>query len=346
MSTITQLAARPLDAQRRTRIRGLIAFMALLLILTPLSITIGTRHIPGPVAWEAVFAHDPANSDHLLITHLRVPRTMLAILVGSALGVAGAVMQALTRNPLADPGILGVNAGAAVSITAAIAFLGVSDITGYMWFGLLGAAMAGLAVYLLGGLRRGTNPVRLVLAGAALSVVLGALTQIILINSEDQVFNQFRHWSVGSLQGRGAAVMLPVGLLIAVGLALSLSMAKALDAAALGDDLSTALGASPARVWSLSAIAVILLAGAATAAAGPIGFIGLTAPHLARFVTGPDHRWVLPYSMLISAVLMLAADTLGRVVIHPGEVSVGLMVALMGGPFFVALVRRRKLVQL
>lgn len=328
---------------RRT---GLVILVMAVLGLGLLSISVGTRAIPIGVTWDSIFHFDPTNSDHLLVRHLRIPRTLLAVLVGCALGVAGAIMQALTRNPLADPGILGVNAGAALVIAMAISFLGITSVTAYMWFGLLGAGAAGTVVYLLGGLRRGTNPVRVVLAGAAMSVVLLALTQVVLINAEDGVFDQYRHWVVGSLQGRGYAVLGPVSLLVAVGAVVSLSLARLLDAAMLGRDLSASLGANPVRVWSLSALVVIVMAGAATAAAGPVGFIGLTAPHIARAITGPEHRWVLPYSMLVSSVLMLLADTAGRLVARPGEVGVGLMVALLGGPFFIALVRQRKLVQL
>lgn len=331
---------------RRRRSYGLIALLIALVVLVFLSFTLGTRSIPLSVTWEAVTAFDASNSDHLLVRHLRIPRTLLAILVGCGLGTAGAVMQALTRNPLADPGILGVNAGAAAAIAVAIAFFGITSVIGYMWFGLAGAALAGIAVYLLGGLRQGTNPVRLVLAGAALSTVLLALTQLILVNTPDSVFDRYRHWIVGSLQGRGFDVLLPVTGLITLGIILALILARSLDAAALGSDLSRALGANPKYVLATAAVAVIVLAGAATAAAGPIGFIGLTAPHVARFLVGPTHRWLLPYSMLVSAVILVAADTLGRVIALPGEVSAGIMVALMGGPFFVALVRKRKLVQL
>lgn len=321
--------------------------LAVLLVgVVLVSFVVGEKNVALSDTLAAVVAFDPGNNDHLLVRHLRVPRTLLAVIVGCALGVAGAVMQALTRNPLADPGILGVNAGAAAAIAAAIAFLGTTDVVDYMWFGLLGAAVAGGAVYLLGGLRRGTDPVRVVLAGAALTVVLLALTQVVLINSEEAVFDQFRHWTVGSLQGRGFAVLAPVAALVGFGLVLAATLVRALDAAVLGSDISRALGVDPLRVWGLSALAVIVLAGGATAAAGPIGFVGLTAPHLARFLTGPDHRWVIPYSMLLSAVLVVGSDAIGRVVARPGEVGVGIVVALIGGPFFVYLVRRGKLVQL
>lgn len=333
-------------ATNRRRWSGLAALAVLLLAALLVSFAVGEKSLSIATTLDAVFRFEADNNDHLLVRHLRVPRTVIGLIVGCALGVAGAMMQALTRNPLADPGILGVNAGAAAAIAAAIAYLGASDVVQYMWFGLLGAGAAGAGVYLLGGLRRGTNPVRLVLAGAALSVVLLALTQVILINSDELVFNQFRHWVVGSLQGRGTAVLWPVSLLVASGLVTAAFLTRALDAAVLGSDLSRALGVSPVRVWSASALAVITLAGAATAAAGPVGFVGLTAPHLARFIAGPDHRWVLPYSMLLSGLLIVGADALGRVVARPGEVGVGIVVALVGGPFFVYLVRRGRLVQL
>jgi iron complex transport system permease protein len=188
--------------------------------------------------------------------------------------------------------------------------------------------------------------VRIVLAGAALTVVLLSLAQIVLVNSDEHVFDQFRHWSVGSLQGRGYAVLYPVLALTSVGLLIALSLAKALDTAALGADLTRALGGNPLRIWGLSALAVIMLSGAATAAAGPIGFVGLTAPHIARLITGPGHRWLLPYAMAIAALLTAGADALGRVIAPPGEVGVGIMVALMGGPFFIALVRRHRVSKL
>lgn len=338
--------AIPSSSGRKLRVAGLLVLPCLLAILMLLSVGIGTRSIPPSVTWDALFAFDPANSDHLLVHHLRLPRTLLAAIVGAALGLAGAIMQALTRNPLADPGILGVNAGASAAIVAAIAFLGIADVTAYMAFGLAGAALAGGAVYALGNLSRTANHVRIVLAGAALTIVLLSLTQIILINSEEQVFNQFRHWSVGSLQGRGYGVLGPVFVLVSMGSFAALFLTRALDTVALGNDLARTLGGSPALIWSTSAIVVVVLAGGATAAAGPIAFVGLTAPHVARLVTGPGHRWVLPYSMLLSAILMVAADTLGRIVAPPGEVGVGIMAALIGGPFFIALVRQRRISQL
>ncbi|MCG3731747.1 FecCD family ABC transporter permease [Vibrio cincinnatiensis] len=332
--------------QNQSKRWGIVGLLFLLLSCACLSVFIGTRFVAPSVTWQAITAFDPSSSEHLLVHYLRIPRTLLAMVVGGALGVAGAMMQALTRNPLADPGILGVNAGATVAIVSAIALFGITDVFGYMWFGLVGATMAGGAVYLLAGLRRGINPVRVVLAGSALSVVLLALTHIITVNSDQEVFNQFRHWAVGSLQGRGYDVLWPVSLLVAVGLAFSMALRQALNTVSLGQDLGEALGVNPQRIWLLASSVIVVLSGAATSAAGPLSFVGLTAPHLARFWVGPDHRWLLLYSMLIASLLTVIADILGRVIGYPDEISVGIMIALIGGPFFVVLVRKWKIAQL
>ncbi|MFT4259606.1 FecCD family ABC transporter permease [Microbacterium sp.] len=325
---------------------GIVALFALLVVATLVSACFGTRDIALSTTWQAIVDFDPTSSEHLLVVNQRIPRALVSVLVGLCLGVAGAVMQALTRNPLAEPGILGVNSGAAVLIACGIAFLNLTAPVHYMWLGLLGAALAGAAVYLLGGVRRGTNPVRLVLAGAALSIVLGALTQLVILNGLEEVFERFRHWMVGSVAGRGYEVLLPVGALALVGLVLAFALARPLDSAMLGEDLSRSLGGSPNRVWTLAGVAVMILAGAATAAAGPIAFLGLAAPHLARLIAGVDHRWVLPYAGLLAALLIVVADTLGRIIPPQGEISVEIMVALLGGPFFVYLVRSRRIAQL
>ncbi|SEL54286.1 iron complex transport system permease protein [Pseudoxanthomonas sp. GM95] len=330
------------SAHRSRQRIALLAGLVLLAVLALVSCCVGTRTLPLSVTWQAVQAFDPGNSDHLLVRLLRIPRTLIAIVVGVALGAAGAVMQALTRNPLADPGLLGINAGAATAITVAVVAFGITDVTGYLWCGLIGAALAGAGVYLLGGV----DPVRLVLAGVALTVVLQALTQVILLNSDEAVYDQFRHWSVGSLQGRGMAVFWPVAVATLLGSALALSLARPLDAVVLGEDLGHALGAHPLRVWSLAMLAVVVLAGAATAAAGPLAFVGLAAPHVARRIVGPAHRVLMPASMLIAALLLLAADVLGRVIAWPSEIGVGIMAALIGGPCFVALARQRRIAHL
>ncbi|ONF44096.1 ABC transporter permease [Marinobacter lutaoensis] len=325
---------------------GLLAAGGGLLLLMLVSLGVGARGLPVAVILDAFLAFDPGISDHLLVRELRFPRTLVAVLVGGALGVAGVIMQAVTRNPLADPGLLGINAGAALAIVAGIALGGVSGMAGQFTLGCVGAGLASVGVYLLGGLRQGINPVRVVLAGAAVTVMLMALAQILIINSQDPVFDQFRHWAVGSLQGRGRPLLLPLWLLVLAGMVLAGYLARALDLMALGGDLGRALGLRPRLVWLLAAVAIVLLAGAATAAAGPISFVGLAAPHLARGLAGPDHHRLLPCTALLAALLTLFADILGRLVIHPGEVGVGIMVALIGGPFFIAMARRRRLLHL
>ncbi|WP_104399535.1 FecCD family ABC transporter permease [Vibrio penaeicida] len=348
MTAIVHPAPKDICKERRDTKKRIWFFVGLVLlfVVSCFSIFIGTHTISPSVTMDAIYSFDQSNSDHLLVHHLRIPRTLLAIIVGGALGVSGVIMQGLARNPLADPGILGVNAGATVAVVSAIAFLGVYDVTYVMWFGLLGAALAGAGVFVLAGIRKGANPVRVVLAGTALSVVLLALTHMITVNSDEMVFEQFRHWSVGSFQGRGYNVVIPTSLLIAVGLIVAFSLSKALDTVSLGEDIGHALGVNPVKIWSLASIAIVILAGASTAAAGPISFVGLTAPHIARVISGPDHKWLLPFSLLIASTLAVVADVLGRVIGYPNEISVGIMIALIGGPFFVFLVKRWKISQL
>lgn len=329
----------------RHRGAGLALLGIAIVVLTVVSACLGTRDIALATTWQALTDFDPTNSEHLLVRHQRLPRALLGALVGACLGVAGAIMQALTRNPLAEPGLLGVNAGAAFLIACAIAFVGVGSVSEYLGFGLVGAAMAAALVFGLGG-RGGTNPVRLVLAGASVSVVLSAATQLVLLNSSEQTFDRYRHWMVGSLAGRGWDTLAVILVPVLLGLLIAAVMAKSLDAVVLGEDLGRSLGARPGLTWSFAGLAVIVLAGTATAAAGPITFLGLATPHLARILVGVSHKWVLPYAALLSAALILAADTLGRVLPERGEISVGIMAALIGGPFFVLMARRRKLVRL
>ena len=331
------------ETRSRQRKLWLTIVMALLFATSCLSLFIGTHYIDPSVTLEALFSFDPTNSDHLLVVHLRIPRTLLAVVVGAALGVSGVIMQGLTRNPLADPGILGVNAGATVAVVSAIALFGITEMATVMWFGLLGAAVAGAGVFVLAGVNTGINPVKVVLAGTALSVVLLAFTHMITINSHEAVFEQYRHWSVGSFQGRGYDVLIPATLLVAIGLVASFSLSKALDTVSLGEDIGHVLGVNPVRIWCFASGAIVILAGSSTAAAGPISFIGLTAPHIARIVAGPDHKWLIPFSFLIASTLAVAADVLGRIVGYPNEIGVGIMIALIGGPFFVLLVKRWKI---
>lgn len=337
---MTQLA-HPVARRNKRQINlvlmaALISLPALMLI----SIFVGSRDIAVATTLEALTHFDTNNSQHLIVHHLRIPRTLLAVVVGAALGVSGIIMQALTRNPLADPGILGVNAGAMTMIVLGISLFGLTSLSTYVWLGLLGAAITGVMVYLIAGKGRKVDAVRVVLSGTALTIMLLAVTSLITINSDQEVFHQYRHWSIGSLQGRGYDVLYPVSLFIAVGLLLSLALAKPLDSIVLGFEKGLTLGVNPAFVWVGSFIVVTILAGSATAAAGPISFLGLTAPHITKLIVGTDHKKLLPACMLISALLLLIADILGRIVGYPDEISAGIMVALIGGPFFLYLIRR------
>ncbi len=318
----------------------------LLLAVGLASVAYGSKPIALATVWDGIWSYDATVDDHLIIRSLRVPRTVLGLLVGAALGLAGAVMQGVTRNPLADPGILGVEAGASLAVVVGIYALGIGSFNGYVWLAFAGAAVASVVVYLLGSLGRGgATPVKLALAGAALSALLGSLTTSILL-LDIATLDQFRFWVVGSLAGRDAEIVADVAPFLAAGAVLALATARSLNTLALGDDVARSLGQRVGAARATSGLAVIVLAGGATAAAGPIGFIGLTVPHVARAICGPDYRWILPWSAVLAPTLLLGADVAGRLVARPGEVQVGILTAILGAPFFVALVRRRRLAEL
>ncbi len=350
---MTMLAADPVTdpaeenaaARRRSAlVAGLVVCLAALGVVMLLSIGVGARNLSPATVWDAL-VHGRGGEAELIVRHLRVPRTAAGLLVGAALGLAGALMQALTRNPLADPGLLGVNAGAACAVVCAIAFLRITQPGAYVWFALLGAGVATVAVYLLGSGRGAASPVRLVLAGTAITAVLtGVISAVVLTNSI--AFNGFRSWTVGSLQNVTASVVVQVVPFLAVGIVCALASGSALNAMALGDQLATALGARMARIRFLGIVTTTLLCGAATAVAGPITFVGLVVPHTVRAFTGPDNRWILPYSMVVGAILVLTSDVIGRVVLWPSELEVSVVTAVIGAPVFIQIVRRRRLAQL
>lgn len=343
-----------IDAPRRsglltsgwTRGGGLVVAAALLGVVVACSIAYGTKGIDFGVVVESFTAYDATDSEHLVIRTLRVPRTLIGLAVGIALGLAGTVMQGVTRNPLADPGIFGVEAGAALAVVTAIHLFDITSLRGYVWFAFLGAGVASVVVYGLGSLGRGgATPVKLALAGAAMAALLTSLTSAILI-TDLATLDQFRFWAVGSLAGRDAEIATQVLPFLAVGVVLAFASARGLNTLALGDDMARALGQRVQVARAVSGLAVIVCAGSAVAAAGPIGFIGLTIPHVARAICGPDHRWVLPWSLLLAPTLLLGADVVGRLVARPAELQVGIVTAFVGAPFFIALVRRRKLAEL
>ncbi len=338
--------SRSRRSRRPTLFLGLIGCIGLLVLVTLLSIAVGSKQIPLSTVFDALRHYNDADTDHVIIRSLRVPRTVIGLLVGAALGLSGALMQGVTRNPLADPGILGVNGGAALFVVAGIYWFGLSTLTSYVWLAFAGAAVASVAVYGLGSLgREGATPVKLALAGAAMTAMLGSLTTALLIGDVD-TFDQFRFWAVGSLAGRGSDIAVQVAPFILIGILLSLVSGRVLNALSLGDDVAKSLGQRVGLARLFVAVIVVLLCGAATAAAGPIGFVGLTIPHVARLFTGPDYRWIMAYSMLLAPILLLGSDVLGRVVAQPGELQVGIVTAVIGAPFVIALVRRRKLADL
>jgi iron complex transport system permease protein len=310
------------------------------------SIAVGSRPLEMGTVVDALVAYDPSLDDHLIVRELRVPRTVLTLLVGAALGLAGALMQGVTRNPLADPGLLGVNAGASLAVVVGIYAVGLASVASYAWFAFAGAAVAGAVVYTLGALGRGgATPVKLAIAGAALSALLGSFTAALLL-LDSATLDQYRFWAVGSTAGRDMTVVWQVLPFLAAGTLIGLATGRALNGLALGEDVARSLGQRVGWIRLAAAASVVLLTGASVAAAGPIGFVGLTVPHVARAVTGPDNRWLLPYSMLMGAILLVCADVIGRVIARPGEVEVGIVTAFLGAPVFIAFVRRRRIAEL
>lgn len=327
----------------RTRLLlGLALLAGALVALCLTSLAVGSNAIPLGTVWRVLGEKD--GSDAAIIVHeLRIPRTLLGLLVGCALGMAGTLMQGHTRNPLAEPGLLGVTAGASLAVVAAIKFLHVTSPLGYVWFAMGGAVLAAVTVYSIGtGVSRTPSPLSLVLAGTAVTALLASATTSLLVNDATTI-NHYRFWIVGSLAGRDIDVVRQLAPFLIAGIVVALAHASSLNLLALGDDVARGLGQHVGRVRTTGLVATMLLAGAATAACGPIAFLGLIVPHLARIVTGPDYRFLMPYAGLLGAILLLASDIVGRLVARPGELQVGIVLALLGGPFFVALVRRRRL---
>ncbi|MYT40186.1 iron chelate uptake ABC transporter family permease subunit [Streptomyces sp. SID8356] len=317
---------------------GLTAGLLLLALAVAGGLAVGAQSVPPAEVFAALL--DPDAPHASIVREVRVPRTLLAVAAGAALGLAGAVMQGMTRNPLADPGILGVNTGAACAVVAATVLLGTRSLQAVVWWALLGAAVAVIVVYLLGGRGAGRGtPEGLVLAGVAVTAVLGAVVSGLGVLDAD-AYGTLRMWSVGTLAGRELPVLGEVLPFLLIGAVLALTVAPALDAFALGDEAGRALGVAPGRVRLLGTLATVLLSGAATAAIGPVGFIGLVAPHVARLLTGPDHRRLMPYAVLVGAGLLLVADIVGRVIARPAEIQVGIVTAFVGAPVLIWLIGR------
>ncbi|UVY83936.1 iron chelate uptake ABC transporter family permease subunit [Brachybacterium sp. NBEC-018] len=335
-------ASSPVLRRRRRRAAlGLVGLGAALLLAVALSLMIGSNSLPLPVVLEVLRGGGDAEARYV-VAELRIPRTVAGLAVGAALGAAGALIQAFTRNPLADPGILGVNAGAAFTVALGVALLGLRDVSALLWLAFLGALVVTVAVYLIGSSGRGAaDPIRLTLAGVALGAVFSGVTTGMTLSDPD-AFDHMRSWNAGSLLGRGFDVIGPVLPFLVLGVLGALLLAPGLNALALGDDVARAQGARVRGIRLGVIAAVTVLAGAATALAGPIGFVGLMVPHVARWLLGVDQRVVIVISVLLAPVVVLLSDVLGRVLIAPAEIPVGIVTAFVGAPVLIVLARRRR----
>ncbi|MEU7179872.1 FecCD family ABC transporter permease [Streptomyces celluloflavus] len=316
-----------------------VALLALLLAVL-FSLAVGSRQFaPSEVLHALLYGGDSDVAQ--VVRYLRLPRTLIGLMVGAALAMAGTVMQGITRNPIADPGILGISQGASVGVVLALSFAGIHTLTGYVWFAFAGAGIASVVVYAIASSGRGgATPVKLALSGAAINALLVSVTMAVL-TTKAAALDEFRFWQVGSLSGRDAEVAGQIWPFLLVGAVLVLSVARGLDALALGEDVARGLGQKVATVRIVGGLGATVLTGAGVAAAGPIAFVGLAVPHLARAVVGSDHRWLLPMAALLGPVIVLVSDTIGRIVFPPSEVPAGVMTALIGVPFLVTLVRRK-----
>lgn len=315
-----------------------VTLTTLLVVAVLLSLLVGARQIAPGTVIDALL-HGGGTEDRAIVREVRLPRTLLGLLAGTGLAVAGALMQGLTRNPLAEPGILGVSSGAAFAVVLATFALGKPTPSATVWFALAGAALASIVVYAIG--RGSVTPVRFSLAGAVLSSLLSSWSYATM-TIDRRTAEEARFWLAGSLSGRSMQVFLTVLPFVGAGLVLSLLLIRSLNLLALGDDVATALGAPPGPVRIVGLLAVALLAGGAVAGAGPIAFVGLAVPHLVRLISGPDHRRLLPGCLLLGPALLLLADVLGRIVLRPTEIEVGIMTALLGAPMLIVLAMRMR----
>ncbi|NTJ43547.1 iron ABC transporter permease [Agrobacterium larrymoorei] len=329
------------DAVRFGWLLGLIAVLGL---MTAMSIATGTRNVSFADIISALQGR--METIEQAAVAVRIPRTILAILAGAALGLSGAIMQGITRNPLADPGILGVNMGASLAVVIGIVWFGIASASAYIWAAILGAGSTAVFVYTIGSLGRGgATPLKLALAGAATSVAFASLVIAVVLPRND-IAGGIRSWQIGGVGGATFERMYYVLPFLAVGFIVSLLSARKLNSLALGDELAAGLGERVAMARAVAAFGAIVLCGATTAICGPIGFVGLVVPHLCRILVGVDHRWLLPLSAISGACLLLASDIVGRMIARPAELDVGIVTALIGAPFFIWIVRRQRVREL
>ncbi|RWZ54646.1 iron ABC transporter permease [Halobacillus fulvus] len=326
--------------RRYRKIAILVSSVLLFCVFFLLSVILGKTPTSLSTAFDAFFRFDSSNTEHIILTTSRISRAVIATVVGASLAMAGALMQALTRNPLAAPDIFGINAGALFFIVAAATFFSVESLTGYMWIGFIGAGVAGTLVYFLGSIGEdGLSPVKIVLAGAAITALFVSFTQGMLVIDEQRI-QSILFWLAGSVSGRDMDMLLPVLPFIIVATIIALLLGKPLNILMSGDDVAKNLGQRTITVKLLIGIVVVFLAGGSVAVAGSIGFIGLVVPHIVKKVTGPDYTWILPISALTGASLLLIADITARFIIMPREMPIGVMTALIGTPFFLFIARK------
>lgn len=347
MSTATAVVPGAAELRRpaTARTAWLLLGAGVIIVLSALSVSFGVRAVTVDDIVAALSGHDDTIAQAAIIT--RVPRTVLAILIGAALALSGATMQAVTRNPIADPGILGVTTGASLAVVIGLAFAGITGAYGQMALAIVGAAVAATFVYAVGSLGRGgATPLKLALAGAATSAAFASLIGAVMLPRVD-LLQSFQSWQIGGVGGADWSRIVIAAPVLAIGALICVASARGMNSLALGDDMASGLGENVFRTRLLAALGAIILAGAATAVAGPIGFVGLVVPHVCRMLVGTDHRWLLPFSALAGAALLLASDIIGRVIAPSAEeIQVGIVTAVIGAPFFIWIVRRQKVREL
>lgn len=326
----------PVRRRTRRKVLALAAALTFLAVVAVASLALGVREIAPADVWNALVNPVAGDQDHRVVVEQRLPRTLVGLAAGVALGLAGTLVQGVTRNPIADPGLLGLSSGASLAVVCAVWLAGVTTPLGYVWFAFVGTALAALLVFSIGA----AQPVRLALVGAAVTSLLTPLITLVLLQ-DSAAFNLYRFWVVGSLTGRGMDVVATLWPFVVVGAVLAAALAHRLNMLALGDDVARGLGQRVGTTRAMAGVAVVLLAGTATALAGPIALVGLAVPHAARRLVGTDYRWITALAALLGPVMVLGSDVIGRVVLPHAELEAGVVAALLGAPVLVAVARGR-----
>ena len=319
---------------------GLIIGVAVLFISFLLSIKMGLTQIDFKTVFNSFFSYNSELTNHIIIRSSRLPRAIIASLVGSSLAIAGALMQAITRNPLASPSIMGINAGALFAVTIAITIFSVSSLVNLMWIAFLGAGLAAFLVYILSSIgREGLTSMKIILAGAAITALFVSITQGILVLNETGL-QEVLFWIAGSVSGRSIDMLLPILPFIIIASVTAFLLSNSINIMAAGDDIARGLGQKVIYMKIVLTIIFVILAGSSVAIAGQIIFVGLMVPHIAKLLVGLDYKWVIPYSSIIGASLVLISDVISRFVIMPSELPIGVVTALLGTPFFIYITRK------